>query len=406
MRKLPKFQKPDLAGRRVLVRADLNVPMKGPEITDATRIERFLPTISKLTSDDASVVILTHLGRPEGKPNPSLSTAPVAKKIQELLGQDTLFVPDCVGVVAEKAVSGLKPGDVAVLENLRFHSGETNNSSSFATRLSVLGDIYINDAFSCSHRAHASTDALAKIMPAYAGPSLLAEVAALQTALETPVRPAAALVGGAKVSTKISVLKNLIPKTDYLIVGGGMANTFLAAMNHNMGKSLYEPQAVQTANEIMRLAKEQQCEIVLPDDLVVASEFAENAKSTVVDANDIPANMIALDIGPKSQKRIIATLQKCKTLLWNGPLGAFEIVPFGSATFSVARVAAELTGAGKLITVAGGGDTVSALNLAGATERFSYVSTAGGAFLEWLEGKDLPGIEALLSKQTDKQEAC
>ncbi|MEE9314417.1 MAG: phosphoglycerate kinase [Rhizobiaceae bacterium] len=400
MSNLPQIDFGSLAGKRVLVRADLNVPMQGVEITDTTRIDRFLPTVKALSEAGAIVVILTHLGRPDGAVNPALSTAPIAAAMGSMLGRDVRFVTECVGEMAQQAVGDLRKGDVAVLENIRFHKGETDNDAEFAEQLAELGDIYMNDAFSCSHRAHASTHAIAKILPSYAGPSLLAEVNALSDALETPQRPVAALVGGAKVSTKITVLVNLIPKVNYLIIGGGMANTFLAAKGYPMGKSLYEPDSIDTANEVMAMAEKQACELVLPVDLVVSKEFAANAENHVVAADKNPDDAMALDVGPESQAKVIEVLHKCKTLLWNGPMGAFEIEPFGEATFAVAKSAAELTDAGKLITVAGGGDTVAALNAAGATERFTYVSTAGGAFLEWLEGKELPGIAVLSPKNT------
>ncbi len=400
MSNLPQLDFGTLAGKRVLVRADLNVPMQGAEITDTTRIDRFLPTVKALSQAGAIVIVLTHLGRPDGAVNSALSTRPIADAMGNMLGKDVMFITECVGELAQYAVSDLRKGDVAVVENIRFHKGETDNDVEFAEQLAELGDVYVNDAFSCSHRAHASTHAIAELMPAFAGPSLLAEVNALSDALETPQRPVAALVGGAKVSTKITVLVNLIPKVDYLIIGGGMANTFLAAKGYPMGKSLYEPDSIDTAKEVMAMAEKQACELVLPEDLVVAKEFAANAENQVVAADKNPDDAMALDVGPLSQAKCIAVLQDCKTLLWNGPLGAFEIDPFGEATFAVARAAADLTDAGKLITVAGGGDTVAALNAAGATERFTYVSTAGGAFLEWLEGKELPGIAVLTSKNT------
>jgi len=379
----------------VLVRADLNVPMQGTKITDFTRIDRFLPTVRALSEAGAIVVILTHLGRPNGAVDAALSTAPIAAAIGNMLIKDVKFIEESIGEAAQQAVSFLHNGDVAVLENIRFHPGEINNDMEFAEALAVVGDIYVNDAFSCSHRAHASTHAIAKILPAFAGPSLLAEVEALSSALETPERPVAALVGGAKVSTKITVLVNLIPKVGYLIIGGGMANTFLAAKGYSMGKSLYEPDSIPTALEVMAMAEKQGCELVLPEDLVVAKEFAAGAENYCVPADQIPDDTMALDVGPDSQRKIIDVMQNCKTLLWNGPMGAFEIEPFGRATFAIARIAADLTDAGKLITVAGGGDTVAALNAAGVSDRFTYVSTAGGAFLEWLEGRELPGIAVL-----------
>ncbi len=399
---LPSLNDVDVKGKRVLVRADLNVPMTAGEITDATRIERFAPTVTDLVERGANVIILTHLGRPNSKANPMFSTRPVADALAALIDRDVIFANDCVGSSAELATSEMSVdenghGQVAVLENVRFHPGETDNDINFAKRISINGDIYVNDAFSCSHRAHASTHAIAKVMESYAGPSLLAEVDALSAALEKPERPVAALVGGAKVSTKIDVLRNLLEKTDHLIIGGGMANTFLVAQGYSVGNSLYEPDAVNTAKEVLELAKKSSCNIILPVDVVVAEKFAANAPNLTVGIDAIPDGQMALDVGEKSCEEIIKVLKTCKTLLWNGPLGAFEIEPFGTSTFAVARAAADLTQADTLVTVAGGGDTVAALNGACASDRFTYVSTAGGAFLEWLEGKELPGIQALKS---------
>lgn len=402
MSNLPSIDSVDVKGKRVLVRADLNVPMSAGEITDATRIERFAPTVVGLVERGALVIILTHLGRPKGENNPMFSTRPVADALAKIIDKPVKFVSDCVGSSAELTTGEMSVddngiGEVAVLENARFHSGETNNDANFAKRISIIGDIYVNDAFSCSHRAHASTHGITKVLPSYAGPSLLAEVNALQTALENPERPVAALVGGAKVSTKIDVLRHLLGKTDHLIIGGGMANTFLAAQGKSVGKSLYEPDAIDTAKEILELAQKSSCNIVLPVDVVVAKEFAANAENETVSVDDIPADQMALDVGPDSCAEILKVLKTCKTLLWNGPMGAFEIEPFGTSTFAVANSAADLTDAGTLVTVAGGGDTVAALNGAGVSDRFTYISTAGGAFLEWLEGKELPGIAALKS---------
>ncbi len=385
----------DVTGKLVLVRADLNVPLSGGVITDSTRIDRFLPTARGLMARGARVVIMSHLGRPDGDANPTFSLAPVALELSEKLGVSVKFTNDCVGQSAEAAVHGMADGDVVLLENLRFHKGETANDDTFATKLSVLADIYVNDAFSTAHRAHASTHAITKKLPSYAGPSLMAEINALSSALTTPEKPVAALVGGAKVSSKIGVLEFLVPKMDKLIIGGGMANTFLAALGHDVGKSLCEMDALDTANGIMDAAKASGCELILPVDVVVAKEFAANAENEVVAIDAIPADAMALDVGPQSEATIIAALSACKTLLWNGPLGAFEIEPFGHGTFAVARAAADLTQKGKLITVAGGGDTAAALNDAGASGDFTYLSTAGGAFLEWLEGRELPGVAAL-----------
>lgn len=398
MSALPDIRDADVKDRTVLVRADLNVPLKNGKVSDATRIQRFAPTVRDLLARGASVVVMTHLGRPGGEFHPAYSVEPVAAALAKEIGCEVVFVPDCVGTVAERATGHLghhRQGNVLLLENLRFHKGEEGNSRNFALRLSVNGDIYVNDAFSCAHRAHASTHAIAELMPAFAGPSLLEEVAALTTALEKPVRPVAALVGGAKVSSKISILKNLATRMDHLIIGGGMANTFLAAQGHDVGRSLHEADCIPTALDILAVATASNCRILLPDDLVVARKFAEDEPFSVVGADEIPNDMMALDVGPRTVGRIEAVLGQCRTLLWNGPLGAFETRPFGEATFAIARKAAELTEAGKLTTIAGGGDTAAALAAAGVAERISYLSTAGGAFLEWLEGRALPGIEIL-----------
>lgn len=397
MRPLPDIRNIDVSGQRVIIRADLNVPMAGGKVADRTRISRFAPTVKALTDRGASVVILTHLGRPEGEKNPVYSTRPLASVLSEELGKDVTFVADCVGQLAEWSTGHLAPGEVVLLENLRFYPGETANDRNFALRLSVHGDIYVNDAFSCAHRAHASTHAIASLMPAFAGPSLIAEVEALKAALERPERPVAALVGGSKVSTKIDVLTNLTGKVDTLVIGGGMANTFLAALGHPMGRSLHEPDAAKLARDILARAAAKGCEIILPADVVVAAAFARNAQGRIVSADAIPEETMALDVGPQTVARITAAIGRARTLLWNGPLGAFEIEPFGQATFAVAQYAAERSMAGRLVSIAGGGDTVAALNGAGVADRFSYVSTAGGAFLEWIEGKALPGIEILIS---------
>ncbi|KQT69686.1 MULTISPECIES: phosphoglycerate kinase [unclassified Aureimonas] len=385
----------DVAGKTVLIRADVNVPMKDGRVTDATRLERFAPTVADLADRGAKVVILSHLGRPNGEVNRAFSLRPVADALAEILKRPVRFADDCVGPEAETVAGELKDGQIAVFENVRFHPGEEANDRNFALRLSVVGDLYVNDAFSCAHRAHASTYQLATILPAYAGPSLMAEVGALEAALTTPKRPVAALVGGAKVSSKIGVLEFLVPKMDHLVIGGGMANTFLAAQGHDVGKSLYEPDALETAKKVMGMAEEAGCQLHLPVDLVVAREFKANAANETVGVDAIPADAMALDVGPKTIAAITAALETCRTLLWNGPLGAFEITPFDAATNAVALAAARLTKAGTLVTVAGGGDTVAALNASGAADDFTYLSTAGGAFLEWLEGRELPGIEIL-----------
>jgi phosphoglycerate kinase len=324
-----------------------------------------------------------------------MSLEPVAEALGAALGGPVAFAEDCIGDVAAKAVAGLANGDILVLENLRFHKGEEKNDPDLAAALAKLGDIFVGDAFSCAHRAHASTDAITRLLPSYAGPLLMEEINALRTALEHPERPTAAVVGGAKVSTKIPVLTNLMAKVDHLIIGGGMANTFLLAKGHAIGKSLAEPDLVGTAREIMDAAAAKGCTIALPVDGVIAAEFKAGAASRVVDVTAIPADHMMLDVGPKSVAHLAKVIEPCRTLLWNGPLGAFEIAPFGEGTFALARQAAAMTKAGKLVSVAGGGDTVAALNAAGVTEDFTYVSTAGGAFLEWLEGRELPGIAAL-----------
>lgn len=384
----------DVAGKRVIVRADLNVPIKNGKVTDATRLERVVPGLKALSDRGAKVIVISHFGRPKGV-DPELSLRPVAQTLQDLLGRPVKFGEDSIGAAAEAAVQSLSNGDIAVLENLRFHKGEEKNDPEFASALAKLGDVFVGDAFSCAHRAHASTEGITHHLPSYAGPLLMEEIDALRTALEKPQRPTAALVGGAKVSTKIPVLTNLVAKVDKLIIGGGMANTFLQAAGTNVGKSLAEPEFAETAREILAKAKEKGCEIILPVDAVIAREFKEGAASEVVAIDDVPADAMILDVGPKSVAHVTDMLTGTKTLLWNGPMGAFEIAPFGEGTFAVARAAASLTKAGKLVSVAGGGDTVAALNAANVTDEFTYVSTAGGAFLEWLEGRELPGIAAL-----------
>lgn len=386
----------DVTGKRVLLRADLNVPAADGRVTDATRIERILPTLRDLTSRGAKVVVISHFGRPKGERKPELSLKPVADKLAELLeGIPVRFVEDCIGETARQAVNALANGEVAVLENLRFYVGEEANDPDFAKSLAALGDLYVNDAFSTAHRAHASTAAIADYLPAYAGPLMMAELNALKMALEQPRRPVAAIVGGAKVSTKIPILTNLTTRVNMLVIGGGMANTFLHAQGVNVGKSLCEPDYADTVGKIMSRAAESGCRIVLPVDVVVASEFKEGAHSEVRNVNDVPADGMILDIGPCSVEDLKSRLAECRTVLWNGPLGAFEIAPFGEGTFAVAREAARLTRENGLVTVAGGGDTVAALNAASVAGDFTYVSTAGGAFLEWLEGRELPGVAAL-----------
>ncbi len=383
-----------VSGKRVLVRADLNVPVQNGAVSDATRLSRLVPGLQALAARGARVIVLSHFERPKGR-DLKLSLRPIAAKLGQLLGQRVKFADDCIGSSAEIVALSLKNGEIAVFENLRFHKGEEKNDAAFAAELARNGDIFVGDAFSCAHRAHASTDAITRLLPSYAGPLLMQEINALKTALEVPKRPTAAVVGGAKVSTKIPILTNLAGKVDKIIIGGGMANTFLQAQGINVGKSLSEPDFHATVHEIIAAAKAKGCEIVLPTDAVVAREFKAGTAAKVVDVENVPADGMILDAGPKSVAHMTAVLGQCKTVLWNGPLGAFEIEPFGEGTFALAREAARLTKAGTLVSVAGGGDTVSALNAAGAAGDFTYISTAGGAFLEWLEGKELPGIVAL-----------
>lgn len=385
----------DVKGKRVLVRADLNVPLKDGKVTDATRLERLVPGLRDLADRGAKVIVMSHFGRPKGGPAPEFSLKPVADELGRLMGKPVAFASDCIGAAAATAITALQPGQVAVLENLRFHKGEEKNDDGFAAELAKLGDIFVGDAFSTAHRAHASTEAITHLMPSYAGPLMMEEILALRTALDKPKRPTVAVVGGAKVSSKIPVLTNLIAKVDKLIIGGGMANTFFLAQGVQIGKSLAEPDFTKTALEIMRDAKGRSCEVVLPHDVVVAPKFEAGAPAKTVGPLDTPADQMILDIGPKTIAHYAGVIGQCHTLLWNGPLGAFEISPFGEGTFAVAREAARLTKAGKLVSVAGGGDTVAALNDAGVTDQFTYVSTAGGAFLEWLEGRELPGVAAL-----------
>ena len=387
----------DVRGKCVLVRADLNVPVQDGRVTDGTRLERLVPGLQDLATRGARVVVLSHFGRPKGGPDRENSLAPIAQALAKLIGAPVAFGPDCIGPAAEATVAHLQPGQIAVLENTRFHAGEEKNDPAFAAALAKLGDLFVNDAFSAAHRAHASTAGIADYLPAYAGPLLMEEINALRAALEVPQRPTAAVVGGAKVSTKIPVLTNLMAKVDKLIIGGGMANTFLQAQGIAVGKSLAEPDLHATAREIMAAAKAKGCEIILPVDGVVAREFKAGAAASTVDVRAIPADAMMLDVGAKSVSHLIGVLKGCRTLLWNGPLGAFEIAPFGAGTFALAREAAAMTKAGVLVSVAGGGDTVAALNAAGVTGDFTYVSTAGGAFLEWLEGRELPGIGSVWS---------
>jgi phosphoglycerate kinase len=385
----------DVRGKRVLVRADLNVPVKDGKVTDATRLERLVPGLQDLARRGARVIVISHFGRPKGGPDPQFSLRPVADKLGQLLGKPVAFAPDCIGEAAAKSVSVLRDGEVVVLENLRFHAGEEKNDPAFARALASLGDIFVGDAFSTAHRAHASTEAIARLLPAYAGPLLMEEIEALRSVLDKPARPVAAVIGGAKVSSKIDVLTNLAAKVDKLFIGGAMANTFFLAEGVEIGKSLAEPDLTGTALDIMHAAKARSCEVILPHDVVVAPRLEAGVASRVVPTLKIPAEQMILDVGPKSVAHYGDVLSRCHTILWNGPLGAFEIAPFGEGTFALARVVVKLTAAGNLTSIAGGGDTVAALNAAGVMDHFTYVSTAGGAFLEWLEGRELPGIAAL-----------
>jgi len=388
----------DLKDKRVLLRVDLNVPTENGKVTDATRIERVAPTITEIADKGGKVILLAHFGRPKGERSAKDSLKPIAEASAQVLGRAVAFADDCIGPDAERAIAAMKPGDVLLLENTRFHKGEEKNDPAFVEALAKLGDVYVNDAFSAAHRAHASTEGLAHKLPAYAGRTMQAELEALSKALERPERPVAAVVGGAKVSTKLDLLGNLIEKVDALIIGGGMANTFLAAQGQKVGKSLCEHDLTGTAREILAKAKTRNCEIVLPVDVVVAKEFKANAPSRVVGVDEVGDDEMILDIGPRAVEHVCSVLARSKTLVWNGPFGAFEMEPFDAGTVAVAEAAAELTTAGKLVSVAGGGDTVAALNAAGVADRFTYVSTAGGAFLEWMEGKTLPGVEALRAR--------
>ncbi len=384
-----------LAGKRVLLRADLNVPLHDGRITDRTRLERLTPTIRELAGKGGRVIVCSHFGRPKGKPDPAFSLAPVAAALGEVLGRPVAFAADCIGPVAAAAVAALAPGGVLVLENTRFHAGEAANDPEFAQALAALADLYVNDAFSAAHRAHASTEGVAHRLPAYAGRLMQRELEALGAVLEHPARPLAAIVGGAKVSTKLDLLGNLIGRVDALVIAGAMANTFLAANGIGVGSSLEEPGMHETARRIEAEAKAAGCEIILPVDAVTATEFRADPPTRVVPIGAVAAGTLILDVGPASVALLAEKLVGWKTLVWNGPLGAFETPPFDAGTTALARAVAARTASGALRSVAGGGDTVSALHHAGVAERFSYVSTAGGAFLEWLEGKTLPGVAAL-----------
>jgi phosphoglycerate kinase len=387
----------DVKNKRVLVRVDLNVPMENGKVTDATRLERIVPTIAELADKGAKVILLAHFGRPKGR-DPKDSLKSVAQELSHIAWRPVGFAEDCIGDAAEKAVAAMKVGDILCLENTRFHKEEEKNDPAFVEKLASLGDIYVNDAFSAAHRAHASTEGLGHKLPAYAGRTMQAELEALSKALEAPKKPVIALVGGAKVSTKLDLLENLIAKVDALVIGGGMANTFLHAQGLGIGKSLAEKDMADTARRIMEKAEAIKCAIILPVDAVVAWHFEADTPSHLYGVDAIPADGMMLDIGPQSVERINAAIDDAATLVWNGPLGAFELHPFDRGTVDVARHAAERTRAGKLVSVAGGGDTVAALNHAHVADKFTYVSTAGGAFLEWMEGKSLPGVEVLRTK--------
>ena len=382
----------DVLGKRVLVREDLNVPMDGAKVTDDTRLRAAAPTISELADKGAIVLVLAHFGRPKGVPSPEFSLAQVTQPLAHVLGREVRYI-DWEG--DKEAVATLRPGDIAVLENTRFFGGEEKNDPKVVERFASLGDIYVNDAFSAAHRAHASTEGLAHALPAYAGRSMQAELEALEKALGNPEHPVAAVVGGAKVSTKLDVLKHLVGKVDHLIIGGGMANTFLAARGIDVGKSLCEHDLKDIALEILDAADKAGCTVHLPYDVVVAKEFKANPPIRTINVHEVEADEMILDVGPAAVEALGDALKTCKTLVWNGPLGAFEIAPFDKATVALAKTAAALTQGGSLVSVAGGGDTVAALNHAGVAGDFSFVSTAGGAFLEWMEGRELPGVKAL-----------
>ncbi|HLL32096.1 MAG TPA: phosphoglycerate kinase [Allosphingosinicella sp.] len=386
----------DVQGRRALVRVDLNVPMADGEVSDDTRLRATLPTVTELADKGAIVLLLAHFGRPKGERRADMSLSLVTRAYEHVLGREVRFVGDCRGETARDNVARLQPGDVAILENTRFHAGEEKNDPELARAMAALGDLYVNDAFSAAHRAHASTEGLAHLLPAYAGRAMEAELKALEKALGEPERPVAAVVGGAKVSSKLEVLRHLVTRVDHLVIGGGMANTFLAARGVDVGKSLCEHELSGTALEILDAAERASCTVHLPYDVVVAKEFAANPPSLrTCNVHEVAADEMILDIGPAAVEALADALKTCRTLVWNGPLGAFETEPFDRATVQLARTAAALTQAGQLVSVAGGGDTVAALNHAGAAADFTFVSTAGGAFLEWMEGKELPGVKAL-----------
>jgi phosphoglycerate kinase len=388
----------DVSGKRVLLRVDLNVPTENGRVTDKTRIERVAETMKEIADKGGKVILLAHFGRPKGGPDEANSLRPVAEAVAEVIGRPVAFVGDCIGPVAADAIGTMRNGDILLLENTRFHKGEEKNDPAHVDELAKLGDIYVNDAFSAAHRAHATTEGLARKLPAHAGRAMQKELEALSLALGNPARPVAAIVGGAKVSTKLELLGNLVNKVDILIIGGGMANTFLFAEGKGVGKSLCEKDLAETARSIVAAAAKAKCRILLPVDATVARELKPHVRAHVVDIDHIPENEMILDIGPKSVAAVAEALNRIKTLVWNGPFGAFETPPFDTATMAIAKEAASLTKAGKLTSVAGGGDTVAALNEAKVADDFTYVSAAGGAFLEWMEGKALPGVEALRVK--------
>ncbi len=395
MAPFPTLDDARLAAKRVLVRVDLNVPMEAGKILDCTRIDRILPNLREIAAKGAKVIILSHLGRPKGAPDPQYSLRPVVPELASRLGKPVAFAADCIGDVAKKAVAAMHEGDYLLLENTRFHAGEEKNEEGFVAALAELGDVYVNDAFSTAHRAHASTEGLAHKLPSFAGRSMQVELEILTNLLADPAHPVMAIVGGAKVSTKLELLGNLMRRVDMLVIGGGMANTFLAAQGKAIGKSICEMEFADVARQIVAEAAGANCEVVLPVDVVVAPKLAADVIAHVVDVDHVEPQDMILDIGPKSVERIETLLERTHTLVWNGPFGAFEIPPFDAGTTDVATVAARLTKSGQLESIAGGGDTIAALNKAGVAKEFTYISTAGGAFLEWLEGKRLPGVEAL-----------
>ena len=390
----------DLTGKRVLVRVDLNVPMNGASVADDTRLRALLPTVLELSDKGAIVLLLSHFGRPKGENRPDMSTAQLVRPLAELTGRSVRFVEDCQGPEAARALTTMLPGNIGVLENTRFHLGEETNDPALAQGMAALGDYFVNDAFSAAHRAHASTEGVAHLLPSFAGRAMEAELKALEKALGNPERPVAAVVGGAKVSSKLAVLGHLVGKVDHLIIGGGMANTFLAARGVNVGKSLAEHELTGEAEAIFDQAEAAGCTIHLPYDVVVAKEFAANPPSVrTCNVHEVASDEMILDVGPAAVEALGDAIKNCRTLVWNGPLGAFETPPFDAATVALAKIAAALTQDGSLVSVAGGGDTVAALNHAGVTAEFSFVSTAGGAFLEWMEGRTLPGVAALMNQE-------